>query len=758
MATPTSRHGHQDDTLFLKKFINLCLKKWWWFLISVVIVCGLGGSYLLLKSPTYTVTANVLITNSDTEGGSAALLMKQFDFATLLGGTGSVDNEIAIMSSHSVMLKTVKDLALNCKYIVKDGLIKKIEPWDKTPIKLSFNPEICDTLGNTIIFKIKARENGKVNVTLKKGFKTLAELEDASMPAVFDTPYGQFTLSPTEYFNKYFEDDDQLRMNAWLSSYSATAEGYQKSILIAQLNKKVDLVSLSFQSTNPEYAKKIINTVIANYNVAGIQQQRQKGERTLGFLNDRIAILSEQLESQEIGLEKYKKEHNLSDVQANASLAIGRSANLQDALVAAESDYEIMKLVKTFITNPENKYSLIPSVGENIGGGVQDGINNYNNKIMSRMQLLTNAKVDNAVVKNLTDVIDAMRGNINLTLDKALETAYARLQDLRQETSKARSLELTLPTREREYLDIARNREIQEKLYLYMLQQREEKSMSIANIMPSAEIIDEVYVLSESGLTPKLAILILFILGLCIPAGYIFLKERMRRNIDSEDEVGLYSSLPVIGAAPHLTDGNYVVDADWSRVMQANTGYILGSCEGKVAMVTAMGHEEGKSLIAANIATEFAKQGHHTILIETDMSKHDATELFGIKAKHGLADYLGGNTPLNDVISCVPTSGNLNIIPACAAGITVPNATTLLKSPRFTALIDQLRDTYDYIIIDAPSINGAGDLTAVIASHTDATLIVIRQDVTAISDVENIARATQSGIYKTISLIYNDKA
>ena len=134
---------------------------------------------------------------------------------------------------------------------------------------------------------------------------------------------------------------------------------------------------------------------------------------------------------------------------------------MENQLINAETEFEILEMTREFIANPENKYSLIPMTGV---GSAQGAIATYNGMIMERMKLENNAKANNVVLQTLDKQIDAMRENINKTLDKIHENSFVRLSELRKQTQQSQSKLSDIPTQEREFVSIKRLQTIKEQL------------------------------------------------------------------------------------------------------------------------------------------------------------------------------------------------------------------------------------------------------------------------------------------------------
>ena len=140
----------------------------------------------------------------------------------------------------------------------------------------------------------------------------------------------------------------------------------------------------------------------------------------------------------------------------------------------------------------------------------------------------------------------------------------------------------------------------------------------------------------------------------------------------------------------------------------------------KVITVTSVQPGEGKSTSSTNLAISFANAGYRTLLIDADIRNSVMTGTFKAEeAFHGLTSYLSGHVNLREVIHTT-SEDNLHLIPA---GQVPPNPTTLLQNTRFESMIETVRQSYDYVIVDTPPIGLVVD-AAIVAQKTDGSLLV----------------------------------
>ena len=191
--------------------------------------------------------------------------------------------------------------------------------------------------------------------------------------------------------------------------------------------------------------------------------------------------------------------------------------------------------------------------------------------------------------------------------------------------------------------------------------------------------------------------------------------------------------------------------ADRFRTISANLRFILGA-DGKTAMITSSTTGEGKTYVAVNTAAALAVQGLRTIIVAMDMSNSDMAATIGAAAAPGLSEYLSSNITVSSVLrkSVTPTG-----LDAITAGTPPPNAAALLASPRLDSLIAELRDRYDYIIIDGPDTSGSSAVYSA-ARMADATICVCRKNVTLLSAID--MTATMSDKFRNLTIVSNATA
>ena len=744
---------NQADFIDINSILNGYRKSWYWFVISIVFFGLLGYVFVKTHNTEYSVHANLLIDDDD-----ANPLLSSMDLGGLFGSSTKVDDEVFVVSSHSLLRDVVKQLGINETHLIKEGLLEKSLAYPQYPVQIKNDSSIADTLTTTLMFKVSVDKNLNADVkVLAKGDKIL-QLKDVKLPADVKTPYGTFVLDTTQYYPA----GESISTVINLSGYGASAEQLAKSIVIDLVNRKSNVIQMAIESENVAYGEDILNTLIMLYNRKGVSDKTKQGEKTLLFIDDRIRLLADDLDDAESAIQAYKQQHGIIDVEAEAIYQTERRAELDKRLLEAEADAAIIKMATEFVNNPDNAFELVPVTMTN--EALVKTITAYNELLLSRIDLMNNAKNGNAALRNLDEQIAAMRKNVATSAQKAYENAMIPVRELRAEMAKTTGKLGNVPTQEREYINMKRQQEVKQALYLFLLQRREETAMMVANTKAKAIIIDEAYALNDPiSMQPKLAMLLFLFIGVLVPLVLVYFKNKLRTKFDTCQEVERMVDMPVLDEIGIDKSGSHVVvgasdtssSAELFRLLRTNLLFILNDTSDKVVLMTSTNSGDGKSFISINLAMSLSLLGKKVLLVGMDIRKPKLSEYLGVNAKFGVTQYLSSDKiSIGDMIVNDPRYGDLDII---LSGPIPPNPAELLASKKVDEFFEQLRGMYDYIIVDTAPVGLVSD-TFTLDRVADATIYVCRANYTKRSDLNFANTVYEQHRLHKLSLVVNGTA
>lgn len=194
------------------------------------------------------------------------------------------------------------------------------------------------------------------------------------------------------------------------------------------------------------------------------------------------------------------------------------------------------------------------------------------------------------------------------------------------------------------------------------------------------------------------------------------------------------------------------VDTEQFNTIRTNIKFSNVDKDYKTLMVTSSNISEGKSTVSANIATTFAKQGLHTLLVDSDLRRPTVNATFGIDNPQGLSNYLSErNFDINSIIYKTSVK-NLYVMPS---GPIPPNPSELIGSKRMAELIKKLSDQLDLVIFDAPPVLSVTD-AQIVSTNVDGTILVVRANKTEKAAVKEAVRLIKQVGGHIIGTILND--
>lgn len=745
--------SQKDKSQFfdVKSLFNDYRRHWWWFVISLFLCGAMAVVYVKTHNAQYAVCANVLVSDDNT--GSFTAMSGMSD---LFGSSANVEDEVYVISSHSVLRDVVRNLGIYKTHYVKKGLLGGYLAYPDFPVDVTAESSLLDTLNTTMTFKVNVDKDGKADIKMYADGKKIGQEKNLRLPVSLNTKYGRYTVLPTLDYPK----GEKVKTTISISGYDDAAEDLAHSISSDRASRKSNMINLYMRTENTAYGKDVLNEIVDNYNRRGISYKNRQGEKTLEFINDRLAIISGDLSTAEKDIQDYKKDHKITDVGVEASYNMGVRGTADHALVQAETESEIIKMTRDFLRQPGNEFQLVP-ITSNMPKSLGDAINEYNNLVIKRMEVADNARGNNTALRRLDESIGSLRRNIDTSLTKALETSQVQVREARSRLNSSLSKLGNVPAQEREFLGLKRQQAVKQELYIFLLQRREETAMMIANAIPKGRIIDEAYSLSQPvSVKMKTVLAIALLIGLIVPCLLLYLRRLFRTKFDDMQELRALTDIPVVGEickdknAENLvvTPGSSTPTTELFRMVRSSLQFMTAGDGCHTILVTSTRPGEGKSFISVNLAASFAITGKRVVLLGMDIRNPQLGNYLGLKHNAGITNFLAD--PSLSIDSIIMSSPRVQGCDVILAGPVPPNPSELLSSAAVDKLFAELRERYDYIIIDsAPS--GMVSDTLSLGHVADMTLYVTRADYTLRRDVTFVNNLSTDNRLPRIALVLN---
>lgn len=724
---------------------------YWPWILGCIIVMGITMyAYLRYKAPIYNINATVLIKQDDQTKSSSIPPMQAMQDLGMLSMANNFDNEVEIIRSRTLVKKVVNKLNLYINYKEKQTFRYPADLYKNSPVQVWTTPEEADCLFRPVTLEMTCTPNGQVDVKANfypdpnSGEITIHKHFD-KLPGVLTTPVGVFTLSSNR--DSTLAQINEVRtITAIITPPTAVANNYANNLTSEPTSKTTTIASLSLEESNTSRGIDFINMLVTLYNEDANNDKNEVAAKTAQFIDERISIINQELGTTESQLANFKQQAGLTDLSSDAQLALKENSVYQQKQAENATQLRLVAFLKNYINDTKNEMEVIPT---NVGladQGLSELIIKYNDLLIERKRLLRTSSESNPAVVQLDAGIRATRINVQTTVENVEKALLITQSDLDREGKKYATRISNAPTQEKELMSITRQQEIKASLYLLLLQKREENAITLASTATNGRIIEEAMA-GNYPIAPnkKMYYLIALILGLGIPVGIIYLRDLLRFKIESRADVEKITDVPVVGDIPLTnTEGHPIVVQENRnglmeevfRSVRTNLQYMLGEGQ-KVILFTSTTSGEGKSFSAGNLACSFAFMGKKVVIVGLDIRKPGLNKVFEISHKErGITQYLADPKHTDLLSLCRPSviSPNLFILPG---GTVPPNPTELVARKTLDEAIEQLKQSFDYVLLDTAPIGMVTD-TQLIARVADLSVYVCRADYTHKSDYELI--------------------
>lgn len=742
---------------------------YWPFILLFVIIC-LGGAYVYLRyqAPQYRINATVLIKQGDKSKNASAMstIAAMQDFGTI-SLANNFDNELEILRSRTLIKKVVNNLSLNINYYSEGKFSYNRNLYRSTPVKVWMAPDEADRLPSRVNMTLSVMPGGEFTATAKyflKGEEVTESKSFDKLPSLMITKVGTISFSaPSDTAMATVKEQQTILVT--IDNPTGTAAGCKGRLSAKATSDYTSIVSLDYIDTNVTRGIDFINTLVRLYNSDANDDKNEVASRTAEFINARIEIINSELGTTENELAEYKQKAGITDVSADAKLAMQGSTEYNNRRAENSTQLRLVEFLTQYINDPANKFEVIPA---NVGitdATLTTAISQYNEMLIERKRLLRTSNEKNPAVINLDTSIAATRKSVITAVESVHKALLITRSNLDIEARKYESRISNAPIQEKELISISRQQEIKANLYLMLLQKREENAITLAATANNGRIIEEPLFGGQTGPKSKQIYMIALVFGFAFPIGSIYLIRMLRFKIEGRADVEKITNITIVGDIPTVESKEnqrvgIVIHENANGLMEevfrgvrTNVQYILQEGQ-KVVLVTSTTSGEGKSFIAGNLAVSFALMGMKTLIMGMDIRKPGLNKIFNIPRKQeGITQYLSAPSTTDLLSLCQKSdiSENLYIIPG---GAVPPNPTELVARKTLDKAMEILKEKFDYIIIDTAPIGMVTD-TQLISRVADISIYVCRADYTHKSEFELVNELEITGKLPNISIAIN---
>ncbi len=759
MKTNLSLNKPRKELKFQDVFNILKLYKWS-ILFVVLITTSLSYVYIYFKAPIYN-SYSIIKVKAKQQGESKDVI----NSTTSSIATKEVIEEITLLKTFKINNRSLDKVNFNISYFVDDDYKKREIFGDNVPIDITHIKILDSNIIGKFLTLTPTQQGYTISYTTpyKSKLKTiLFRTNEFTLPTLKNNKYNS-TIK-----NKYFE----LKVNK-KSNFSTpihfVLNGNKRDIFenmiqdrldILQLEHDTSLIKINFQDTIPKRANLYVDALTKSFIDYSIESKNKHNSKTLKFITQELKNIKKELKASEKKLEKQQIAKNIVKPSEQATLYIKNLSDIEIKISENKLKKKLILNLINFVQQNDNLDAISPSVARLNDNNTLELIKKLQELRIKEGDLTLEYTDEFPKLRTIRQQIATTRNQIEYNLKSLKQNIDYENINLRKQQKLYETDMRKLPSKERELVNIRRNYEVKSTMYEYLLKKQAENKIIQLATFSNYQIIDDAYN-SNIPIEPKglLIMVLATLLGLLIGSILAFIRHSHNNYIQNKDALEGITSLPIYGSIPYLKQAknrihvHQEVKSPFSesyRTLRTNLQFANQKNSGTTILITSTVAGEGKSTTSANLATILEMAKYKTVLVNFDLRKPTIHKFFDIENNVGVSSFLNGQKTLDEII-VTSEFANLDII---SSGPIPVNPSELMLSKSLPQLFEELKERYEYIIVDTAPLGIVSD-TKTLMKYTDLNLILIREDYAKKDFIYTLEEIIEKHNFKNIGLILN---
>jgi len=758
-------HSNFDFKGLLLKIVSY----WKWFLISLVIAFAIAYQVNIRKEKIYSMQTMISIKEE-----SNPFFTSNTSLVFNWGGISDQVNGIStILKSRSHNELVVDKLQFYIDYLVQ-GKYNLVDSYGAVPFYLEIDKS-KGQIANTLI-SIKFLNENEYEI------KIPFENNSVSLITYSENKYTTTAVQPAEFVKKYKVGEQvslpflnwKLQINdnpgfykgneyfVRFNDFDGTVSRY-RSLDVSSDDKGGSLLTLSLQGTNKARMVEYLNSTVRMLIKIQLDGKNQFANNTIKFIDSTLVAMESQLKETGNELKTFRKDKNIYEIEDGGLKVSNKIMDFDVEKDQISRKIAYYNSLKTYLNNSVD-YSRLPAPSV---AGIEDpniaiNVSKLIGLSTQRSEMAYAVKSD----KIFKDFDNQMRAVKDVLLENIASAKSSLLYDLSLINAKIGQAESTvkkLPEEQQELLKIKRKYDLNDNIYTEFLQKRNEAEIVKASNLSDIHFIDPAKDIGGNLIGPKTSVnyVLALFLGILIPLIFVFIIFFINNSIQNPDDISKLTQIPLIGVIGFNKDSvNLAVFEKPKSALSESFRTIRSSLQflykkqrvsgAKTLMITSSVSGEGKTFCSINIATVFALSEKKTVIIGLDLRKPRLADEFNLTSNIGVVNYLIKQKSLDEITHSTQIP-NLDVI---LSGPIPPNPSELILSEAMKELIDELKQKYDYIILDTPPVGLVSD-SLELAQYADVTLYIVRQNYTKKDMITLLNNRIKRGELSNASIVLN---
>lgn len=759
-----------QNSFDFKGFLSKLVANWKWFILCLILAFTIAYQVNIRKEKIYGMEALIVVKDENNQ-----LFSSSTSLVFNWGGTSDkVQTVITTLRSRSHNEVVVRNLQFYINYL-KQGEYSLQDAYGETPFKVVIDENKGQVANQLIKIKFLNQNQVEISTTFENPIANLYHYADNTNSST-KVPIGDFvkTCNINEKIELPFLSckitQDLMNLNNLeqeyfikFSDFNGTVASYRNVNVEADV-KGGSIIKIGKAGTNKARLVDFLNATVKTLKRRQLESKNQFATNTISFIDSTLIDVEKQMNEAEGDLKTFRRDKNVYMLEGGG-----------EALTEKLSQYDVEKdivnrkiayynLLKNYLEK-NNDYAKLPAPSV---AGIEDP--NIIGNVSKLIQLSAERSDLAYAVKNekMFAEFDVQMESVKKVLLNNIISSKSALQiDLSLLSRNINNTESTigqLPDQQQDLINFTRKFNLKDNIYTTFLEKRAEANIIKASNLSDVEFIDSAKDVGDGLIGPKTGVnyILALLLGFGIPFLVTFILALLDNSINTTEDIEKLTKIPIIGViGKNAEAGNLAVfDKPKSTIAESFRGirsslqfiYKKQKKEGtKIVMLTSSISGEGKTFCTMNLATVFAMSNKRTVIVGLDLRKPKLFDDFNIENGIGTVNYLIGQKSLSEIVQNTHIP-NLDII---TSGPIPPNPAELIISDAMDELIEELKEIYDYIILDTPPVGLVSDALE-LSQYCDATLYVVRQGITKKAMLSVVNEKHKRGELHNISILFND--
>lgn len=736
-----------------KIYGRIFLRNWYLIFILPVVAYFAAVLYSYKLVDVYAASTQILLKSNDqynpssiiTDGGG-------FNYKGYVDNT----NETRVIKSYDLIKEAINRLDLGVSYFVV-GRVKTEEMFESPPFSLevfSMNPILYEQMMRFRVLNMNEFEvtyrKGSLDITKKGRFDK--EFIDTDFRFLFKNR-GKITketislIKETEYKVQIHNKDNLIRK--FQSGLSVTNPEF------------TNILQVTVEDFVPARAVLFLDTLSKVYIENSIKTRYDINANTIKYIERQMDEVTLVLNGIEDTMQDFKESRAILDINREQEDYFNKLSNFDGQKSGLVLQLQTLDDLEAYIIEDKDPTFLPPSIYVLANDGfLSKSTTELYSMQLSKIQALSNSKEGNFVIGDLDRRIERLKGNMLTYISNLRGAINERIADFDDQIKHYIESIRTIPKKQRDLVNIQRKLNVNEKMYIFLLEKRANTVIAKAGIIPETRIIEAAR--SRGVIRPdKSRLIYSFVgVGLVLSLLIIFIKDILFMKIENVEQLKKLTNLPMFGEiiySDKAKQSYVVVDSDPKslitesfRGVRTNLEYLASDVKSKTVLITSYNPGEGKTFCSINLASILAKAGKKVLILELDLHKPRVQIGLNMQSEIGVSTILIGKSQVKETV-LKTTIDNLDVI---LSGPTPPNASELILSDNMKILFDYGRENYDYIVVDSAPMGLISD-AMILMKYVDAVLFVMNVKFATKSFVKNVEEIIKKSKEMNIGLILN---